>query len=114
MKRLPVILVVIVVVAAALWNGIVRSAPEPGLYHGVVEAEQAQMAFEIGGRIATLSVHEGETVSAGQELAQLEHQELEAGLKAAQATQQTDKRAAEIAMVEYDLQRREAQRKRYM
>jgi HlyD family secretion protein len=52
---------------------------------GTVEATQADLGFQLGGRIARIGVVEGETVRAGDELARLDAAELEARRSAAQA-----------------------------
>ena len=52
---------------------------------GTVEATTADLGFELPGRVAAITVEEGDTVSAGQELARLDTRELEAALEAARA-----------------------------
>jgi len=52
---------------------------------GTVEATDADLGFQLPGRVATVSVREGDAVTAGTELARLDTGELEAGLAAAEA-----------------------------
>src|SRR5580692_5825448 len=52
---------------------------------GTVDANEVVVSSKIPGRIQTLTVDEGETVKAGQLIAQIESQDLKAALAAAQA-----------------------------
>jgi HlyD family secretion protein len=62
---------------------------------GTVEATEADLGFQAGGRIEEITVREGDLVGAGQELARLESAELEARRSAAQA--QLDGARAQLA-----------------
>jgi HlyD family secretion protein len=62
---------------------------------GTVEATEADLGFQAGGRIEEITVREGDVVGAGQELARLESAELEARRSAAQA--QLDGARAQLA-----------------
>ena len=53
---------------------------------GTVDANEVQVSARIPGRIQTLTVKEGDTVKAGQLIAVIESDDLEAALKAAEAT----------------------------
>ncbi len=53
--------------------------------NGRVEATEVQVATKIPGRVAAVLVHEGDNVSAGQALAQMDTRVLDAQLRAAQA-----------------------------
>lgn len=82
MKKRIVVVVVVLALAAAGW----------GLYHwltleeesgelrvsGTVEATDARLGFDAAGRIVELAVEEGDEVAAGQVLARLDADELEA------------------------------------
>jgi HlyD family secretion protein len=83
----PVLLVAAVVVAA--WFVLSRdgSATDAMTASGTVEATEADVGFQAGGRIATLLVAEGDAVTAGQELARLDAAELDARRAAALAQQ---------------------------
>jgi HlyD family secretion protein len=52
---------------------------------GTVEATEADLGFQVGGRVASVNVREGDAVTAGQELARLDMAELEARRAAAEA-----------------------------
>ena len=53
---------------------------------GTVDANEVVVSSKIPGRIQTLTVQEGQTVKAGQLIATIESQDLQAALKAAEAT----------------------------
>ena len=58
---------------------------------GTVDANQVEVSSKIPGRIQTLTVEEGDSVKAGQLIAVMESDDLEAALKAAQATAASDR-----------------------
>jgi len=58
---------------------------------GTIDANQVEVSSKIPGRIQTLTVEEGDTVKAGQLIAVMESKDLEAAMKAAQATAVSDK-----------------------
>ena len=80
---------VLVLVAAAAWIGwlLLRGdGEETGVdASGTVEATEADLGFEIAGRVADVAVREGDRVKAGQRLAGLDTTELEAALRAARS-----------------------------
>jgi HlyD family secretion protein len=96
MRRRLVIVVIVLALAAAGW-GLYRwltPEAEPGVLRvsGTVEATDARLGFDAAGRIAELSVREGDEVEAGQVLARLADDELRArrgqaaaGVEAAEA-----------------------------
>ena len=59
---------------------------------GTVDANEVVVSSKIPGRIQTLTVQEGEQVKAGQTIAEIESQDLDAALKAAEATAAGDQR----------------------
>jgi HlyD family secretion protein len=65
---------------------------------GTVEATDADLGFQTGGRVLTIDVAEGDAVAAGVELARLDTRELEAGLQGARA--QVDAAEARLAELE--------------
>ncbi len=74
-RILPVILLVLVVLAAVLaLRGRSRDS-QRAAFSGTVEATEAQLGFTVAGRIDSLSVHEGDAVRAGQLLACLDRSE---------------------------------------
>lgn len=85
-KRL-IVLPVILILALTAWlvlrgDDDASSAIEAS---GTIESTEADLGFQIGGRVTTINVKEGDAVVAGQELAVLDRAELEARLRAANA-----------------------------
>jgi HlyD family secretion protein len=80
-----VVLLLLLGLGAWLAFGRGRTADAMLTASGTVEATQADLGFQAGGRIAQIHVREGESVSAGTELARLESAELDARRDAAQA-----------------------------
>lgn len=66
---------------------------------GVVEATEVHLGFPAGGRLASVTVHEGDPVPAGMRLAQLDQAELEA--KRSQARAQARAARALLAELEH-------------
>jgi HlyD family secretion protein len=58
---------------------------------GTVDANEVVVSSKIPGRIQTLTVEEGQDVKAGELIAEIESQDLEAALQAAQATAASDR-----------------------
>ena len=58
---------------------------------GTVDANEVVVSSKIPGRIQTLTVEEGQDVKAGELIAEIESEDLEAALKAAEATAASDK-----------------------
>lgn len=83
-KRIRIIIPIAIVLAATVvWlvlrNG--RTANAPLMASGTVEATQADLGFEVPGRILEITAREGDSVSAGAELARLDTRQLRAGLE---------------------------------
>jgi len=74
MKRLPIIVVVLVILAGGGWLLAQRlaAAPDAGTLYGNVEIRQVDLAFEIEGRIATMPKREGDRVSQGETVAEVD------------------------------------------
>ncbi len=85
-KRFMIVVPVAVVVGVAVW-AFGRSSGEAGSIRasGTVEATEADLGFQVAGRVATIGVREGDLVDVGQELARLDVAELEAVRRAAQS-----------------------------
>jgi HlyD family secretion protein len=89
-KRLIIVPVVIVVLAIAGWL-ILRSDDEDVTRieaSGTIESTEADLGFQLGGRVADVSVREGDKVLSGAILARLEQAELDARKAAAIAQAQ--------------------------
>ncbi|MGH7502156.1 MAG: HlyD family secretion protein [Longimicrobiales bacterium] len=87
-KRLPIVVLVLVAAAVTYWvvrgddgatDGVIAAS-------GTVEATDADLGFQLGGRIAEIAAREGETVAEGAVLARLDTTEL--GARRAQAEAQ--------------------------
>ena len=72
----------LVVLGVGFWMG-THPSEEP--LYGVMQAKTVDVAAKVTGRVETLSVHEGDTVSAGQLLMTLDIPEVEAKLKEVEA-----------------------------
>ena len=86
-KRPVIIALAVIVAGFGLWFGVFRSRDDGTTLaaSGTVEATEAQLGFPAAGRVDSLSVHEGDTVAARQELAWLDRTEALARLRQAQA-----------------------------
>jgi HlyD family secretion protein len=86
-KRIRIVVVVLILGAAGAWwirRG--NSPAEGGLFaSGTVEATDADLGFQLPGRIGVVSATEGARVATGTELARLDALELEAQVAAARA-----------------------------
>ncbi len=89
-KRLiiiPVALVLLALTGWLIWRG-GGSDAERIEASGTIEGTEADLGFQVGGRVAEVSVREGDRVAAGAVLARLEDAELDARKTAAQAQAQ--------------------------
>src|SRR5262245_3601888 len=79
-KRLPVVIVAVVVATAAvLLIGRMRQAPENRLVtSGNIELNEVNIAFKTAGRLIERAVDEGDDVKKGQVLARLDREQLKA------------------------------------
>ena len=97
-KKVVPVLLLIGAAGAAVWY--YRSRPietdEDLVASGTVEATDAQLGFQLPGRVVSIAPREGDRVRAGQELARLERAELEARREQSQA----QVRAAEATLAE--------------
>ncbi len=94
------IALVLVIVAVGSWLVLRRGAESDAGVRasGTIEATDADLGFQTAGRVVEISVAEGDSVTAGDELALLDTGELEAALEGARA--QLD--AAEARLSELD------------
>lgn len=85
----PIILVFVVVVGGYLLysNGLLPFAAngEPNVVSGFIEGEEIQIAPEVGGRIESIAVDEGDRVTAGQAIVRLDRAMIDAQVAQAQA-----------------------------
>lgn len=108
-RRLPILLLVLALAAGGYywWRG--RQAAEEDasslLASGTVEATEAQLGFQAGGRIAEVRVREGDEVAAGALVARLDSAEAEARRRQAEA--QTEAARARLAELEAGARREE-------
>ena len=87
-KRVRILIPVVVVAAAATTWFVLRSRAADGdgvAASGTVEATEADLGFQLPGRVLEILPQEGDVVSGGQELARLDLAELEAARDAARA-----------------------------
>jgi HlyD family secretion protein len=98
-KRVGILVPVALVAGLAVWWFGIRQQEAAGLTaSGTVEATQADLGFQIPGRVDRITVREGEAVEAGRILATLSMAELEARLAGAEA--QRDAARARLAELE--------------
>lgn len=78
--RPVVVVIVIVAVAAIAWFGFLRpdGKAQDLAASGTVEATEAQLGFQVPGRVEEIAAAEGDRVEAGAELARLDRSEAEA------------------------------------
>jgi HlyD family secretion protein len=86
-KRIVPVVLVLGLGGFALWRFVVAPRAESAsvVASGTVEATDAQLGFQVPGRIAVLAPREGDRVTAGEEIARLDVTELEARRSQAQA-----------------------------
>ena len=86
-KTLLIALVVIVVGAGVAWWLLSKPKLPPGFAsgNGRLEATQVDIAAKYGGRLKSVDANEGDTIEAGQVVATIDTEPLEAQLRAAQA-----------------------------
>src|SRR5580692_5428532 len=84
-NRIFVILGVLFVISLC-WYFVTTNRSEDLQLIGTVDANEVVVSSKIPGRIQTLTVEEGQTVKAGQLIASIESQDLQAALTAAEAT----------------------------
>jgi HlyD family secretion protein len=82
----PVVLLLAIAAGVTAW-WILRPRPAEGVLEasGTVEATDGQIGFEAAGTIDRILVHEGDRVTAGQLLAELDRREMEARRRQAEA-----------------------------
>jgi multidrug resistance efflux pump len=76
----------LLVVGSLIWYLVTTPQSSDLQLIGTVDANEVVVSSKIPGRLETLTVKEGDTVKAGQVIATIESEDLEAALKAAEAT----------------------------
>ncbi|MYN13907.1 HlyD family efflux transporter periplasmic adaptor subunit [Pusillimonas sp. TS35] len=115
-KKLPLILVIAVAASAyGIWRGTQDSGPGAGFMHGNgrIEATEIDIATKLPGRVDQILVNEGDFVKAGQVLAVMNADSLQAQLDEAQARQRQAEHAvvagqAQVALRESDVAAQQA------
>jgi len=111
-QRLKVLLPLVLVLAAAgigVHYWLTRAENEALELSGRIEGYETDLGAKVGGRVASVNVREGDTVRAGQIVAQLDDEELQAQLAAAQARvaaaqEQVSQAQIQIEVVDSQLQ----------
>lgn len=88
MKKPVVVILLIVILLAALgggWWWYQSSRQQPLTLYGNVDIRTVNMSFRVGGRLASLTVDEGDSIRAGQTLGELDRAPYENALLQAQA-----------------------------
>ena len=100
-KKIVIPIVLLAAAGAGAWYYTTSRKPtaDGGLVaSGTVEATDAQLGFQMPGRVISISPREGDRVTSGQELARLERSELEA--RRAQAEAQVEAARANLSELE--------------
>src|SRR5262245_64057509 len=87
--RTVIMIVVIAVIAFLVWRQATRSEGYTGgdvVTTGTVQAVHVDLSFKVPGRIANVTVSEGDDVAPGQLIGRLETQDLDVQLASARAT----------------------------
>lgn len=89
-KRLILVPIAVIVIAVVGWMLLGRNRHDADSISasGTIEGTEADLGFQVGGRVADVTVREGDAVHAGQVLARLDQAELEARRAAAVAQAQ--------------------------
>lgn len=106
-KKIVPALLILALLGSAVWWFILRDGEATGGIEasGSVEATEAMLGFQAGGRIAVVEAREGEPVVAGAVLARLDGEELQARLE--QATARIDAARAQLAELQHGFRREE-------
>jgi len=118
-KAIVIVLVIFMLVAAFFWQSLQEtdSLDELAIGNGRLEATEVNITTKIGGRLASVSVKEGDMVEVDQVLAKIDAKELEAQMRRAvaevnRAKQQKNyaeailaQRKSELSLAKKDLER---------
>jgi HlyD family secretion protein len=86
-KRVIMVVFVVLLIGVGLfvYLGQRRNQGRPLYYSGTIESTDAELSFQVGGRVVAVLVDEGQAVQEGEMLAELDRSEYEARLAQAQA-----------------------------
>ena len=104
MKKPVVVILLIVILLAALgggWWWYQSSRQQPLTLYGNVDIRTVNMSFRVGGRLASLTVDEGDSIRAGQTLGELDRTPYENALLQAQANVSTAQAQYDLMMAGY-------------
>ncbi|MEB6593796.1 secretion protein HlyD [Klebsiella quasipneumoniae] len=104
MKKPVVVILLIVILLAALgggWWWYQSSRQQPLTLYGNVDIRTVNMSFRVGGRLASLTVDEGDSIRAGQTLGELDRAPYENALMQAQANVSTAQAQYDLMMAGY-------------
>lgn len=104
MKKPVVVILLIVILLAALgggWWWYQSSRQRPLTLYGNVDIRTVNMSFRVGGRLASLTVDEGDSIRAGQTLGELDRAPYENALLQAQANVSTAQAQYDLMMAGY-------------
>lgn len=104
MKKPVVVILLIVILLAALgggWWWYQSSRQQPLTLYGNVDIRTVNMSFRVGGRLASLTVDEGDSIRAGQTLGELDRAPYENALLQAQANVSTAQAQYDLMMAGY-------------
>lgn len=104
MKKPVVVILLIVILLAALgggWWWYQSSRQQPLTLYGNVDIRTVNMSFRVGGRLASLTVDEGDSIRAGQTLGALDRAPYENALLQAQANVSTAQAQYDLMMAGY-------------
>ncbi|EPY7436557.1 secretion protein HlyD [Klebsiella quasipneumoniae] len=104
MKKPVVVILLIVILLAALgggWWWYQNSRQQPLTLYGNVDIRTVNMSFRVGGRLASLTVDEGDSIRAGQTLGELDRAPYENALLQAQANVSTAQAQYDLMMAGY-------------
>ena len=104
MKKPVVVILLIVILLAALgggWWWYQGSRQQPLTLYGNVDIRTVNMSFRVGGRLASLTVDEGDNIRAGQTLGELDRAPYENALLQAQANVSTAQAQYDLMMAGY-------------
>ncbi len=93
------------IVTISVFIGKILNGDDDLLFSGTIEARDADISFQVTGRVSDIYVDEGERVEKGQTIMRLEPSEFEARLEQARASLEASEKELEQLTVELDVAR---------